>query len=176
MGIVLRQVPQSIEEIGAIARRLTHTPVFDEFGRRLRIIIERITPTRSVEQNALMWALIGDIHKQVQWMVDGEMVWLEPEEWKEVLTAGVKKAQRVAAGIEGGFVILGSRTSRMSKVEMTALIDFIQYFGTTRNVVWSRETAGQLPPIDGESRRIPDPADAPPRAALPQQNPTGASA
>ena len=175
MGIVLRQVPQDAEAIASIASRLARTPVFDEFGRRLRILIERITPTRSVEQNALMWALIGDIAKQTQWMVDGRLEWLEPEEWKEILTAGVKKAQRVAAGIEGGFVILGSRTSRMSKVEMTSLIDFIHYFGATRGVVWSRETAGQLPPIDGESRRIPDQSLAQSSASNPQQT-TGVSA
>lgn len=186
MSIVLRTIPATIEELVRLAHRLERSPLVDAFGRGLRITIERVTPIRSVQQNALMWALIGDIVNQVQWPVDGVMEWLEPEEWKEILTAGLTKTQRVASGIEGGFVMLGKRTSRMSKKEMSELLEFIFYFGANRGVAWSLDTQAKKAkeaarqrgidraPFDGEYRRLPDSSKALTAAAQPQPT-TGAT-
>lgn len=67
------------------------------------------------------------------------MVNMSPEDWKHVLSAGFKKEQRVAAGIDGGYVILGQRTSKFSKEEMSEFIELIYAFGANREppVVWS---------------------------------------
>lgn len=104
-------------------------------GQKLEIKVS--DPTRTLEQNAKLWACLSDISRQVQWPVDGKLQFLSPEDWKDVLSAGLHKEQRVAQGIAGGFVILGQRTSQMSKRQLAELIEFIQYFGADRGVEWS---------------------------------------
>lgn len=101
-------------------------------GRRVVITVGE--PTRSLESNAAMWAMLADISRQVQWPVDGRMQYLAPEEWKTILSAGLLKEQRIAQGIAGGFVMLGQRTSRMTQREMGELLDLIGAFGAEHNV------------------------------------------
>lgn len=76
-----------------------------------------------------MWANLEDIAQQVIWYG----VKLTKEEWKDVLTAALKK-QKVVPGIEGGFVIIGARTSKMTVPEMTELIELSTAFGTQQGV------------------------------------------
>ena len=76
-----------------------------------------------------MWANLEDIAQQVVWYG----VKLTKEEWKDVLTAALKK-QKVVPGIEGGFVIIGARTSKMTVPEMTELIELSTAFGTQQGV------------------------------------------
>ncbi len=64
---------------------------------------------------------------------------LSPDDWKHVMSAGLKRERRIADGIDGGFVILGQYTHKMSKAEMTELIELIQAFGAERGVKWSGE-------------------------------------
>lgn len=47
------------------------------------------------------------------------------------------KRQKVVPGIDGGFVVLGSSTSRMTVAEMTEMIDFIHSFGVQQGVEFS---------------------------------------
>lgn len=94
---------------------------------------------RSLEQNRLMWELLSDISESLQWPVDGELQWLTKEDWKVLLTAGLKREHRIAKGIWGGFVLLGTPTSRMTVEEMTELIELIIAFGTERGVIWSHD-------------------------------------
>lgn len=108
-----------------------------EVGKAARVKVEELTPTRSLDQNAKLWAVLTDIARQVPWYVDGKEQLLEKEEWKDLLTAGLKKHQRIAQGIEGGFVILGARTSRMTVGEMCELIELAQAFGAQHGVNWS---------------------------------------
>ena len=84
---------------------------------------------RSLEQNRLMWANLEDIAQQVIW----HGVKLDKQEWKDVLTAGLKK-QKIVPGIEGGFVVIGARTSKMSIAEMNELIELAIMFGTQQGV------------------------------------------
>jgi hypothetical protein len=110
---------------------------FLELGKSVKVSLSECQPTRTLEQNSKMWAVLTDIAQQVQWHVDGRLQYIEPDDWKDILTAGLKKTQRIAAGIEGGFVMLGQRTSRMTIGQMVELIEFAQYFGDSRGVVWS---------------------------------------
>jgi hypothetical protein len=110
-----------------------------EVGKSVRVTLEELQPKRSLEQNAKMWAVLTDIAHQVQWPVDGKMQYLAPEDWKDILSAGLRKSQRVAAGVEGGFVMLGQRTSRMRVGEMVELIELAHAFGAERGVVWGDE-------------------------------------
>ena len=86
-------------------------------------------PMRSLSQNRMMWANLEDIAQQVVWYG----VKLTKDEWKDVLTAALKK-QKVVPGIEGGFVVIGARTSKMTVPEMTELIELSTAFGTQQGV------------------------------------------
>lgn len=93
--------------------------------------------SRSLDQNSLLWPLLTDIARQVRWPVDGDLVLLAEEDWKDLFTAALRRNQRMARGLEGGVVMLGSRTSRMNKAEFSDLIEMIYAFGAERGVVWS---------------------------------------
>lgn len=89
--------------------------------------------TRSLEQNALLWALLTDISSQVTWY--GRK--LSPEDWKCVFTAAWSKAGVVPNLEKNGFVVLGQSTSRMSKTEFSELIEIINAFAVEQDVKWS---------------------------------------
>lgn len=116
---------------------------FLELGRSARVTVEEAKPTRSLEQNSRMWALLTDVSRQVEWPVDGKMQRLSPEDWKDIFTAALRQGQRVAQGIEGGFVMLGCRTSRMKVSEMCELQDLIEAFGAERGVEWTEPNCRQ---------------------------------
>ena len=84
---------------------------------------------RSLKQNSLMWANLEDIAQQVVWY--GQK--LDKWEWKDVLTAGLKK-QKIVPGIEGGFVVIGARTSKMTVAEMNEVIELSTMFGAQQGV------------------------------------------
>lgn len=92
--------------------------------------VEFRAPRRSNEQNALLWSLLGQISKSVDWY--GQK--LTSEDWKDVLTASLRRA-RVVPGIDAGsFVPLGMRTSQMTKHELAELIELVYAFGAERGV------------------------------------------
>jgi hypothetical protein len=99
-------------------------------GRRVTLSVAE--EKRSLPQNKLMWALLSDLSRHVVW--HGQK--LTKEEWKDMCTAALKR-QKVVPGIDGGFVVLGSSTSRMTVAEMTEMIDFIHSFGAQQGVEFS---------------------------------------
>ena len=103
------------------ARGLAAGPVVVKLGRQ----------KRSEEQSRKFWATMGDLAAQVDWY--GQK--LTKEEWRTVLTAGLRK-QKAVPGLEGGFVVLGESTARMTKGEMTELIDLAVTFGESKGVTW----------------------------------------
>lgn len=87
-------------------------------------------PTRSLEQNSALWPHLEEISEQVEWY--GRK--LSPEDWKHVFTASLKQLE-VVPNLDGtGFVALGLSTSRMSKRELSDLIELIRAFGAERGV------------------------------------------
>jgi len=84
---------------------------------------------RSAQANAKMWAMLRDLSQQVVW--HGQK--LHESDWKTVMTAALKR-YRIVPGIDGGFVMLGSSTSRMTVAEMCELIDLIEAFGAQQGV------------------------------------------
>ena len=92
--------------------------------------VVKIQPaTRSLEQNAALWGALTDVSRQVTWY--GRK--LTPEDWKHVFSASLKK-QDVVPGLHGDFVVLGISTSRMTKGEMSDLLDLIHAFGAEHGV------------------------------------------
>lgn len=89
-------------------------------------------PTRTLESNACMWAMLTEISEQVVW--HGRK--LDPQSWKNVFTAALKK-QDVVPNLDGtGFVVLGMSTSSMSKAEMSELLELIGAFGANNGVTF----------------------------------------
>ena len=93
------------------------------------VITVELSDGRTAAQNDLMWPSLREISKHVMW--HGER--LSPEDWKDVFTAALRK-QRAVPGLEGGLVFLGLHTSKMSKAEMTDLMELIFSFGVDHGV------------------------------------------
>lgn len=96
-----------------------------------RLTLELKPEKRSDAQNRRLWALLTEISRQVDWY--GQK--LTPEEWKHVFSAALAK-QKVVPGLDGGFVVLGQSTSKMTKGEMADMQELISAFGSERSVVW----------------------------------------
>ena len=97
-------------------------------------IVEIRENKRSLDQNSLMWAALTDISRQLAW--HGQK--LSPEDWKILLMAGLSQELRVVPNIEGtGFVPLGRSSSKLTKQEMTDLIELIFAFGAKHGVAFS---------------------------------------
>jgi len=94
-------------------------------------VVEIKPPTRTLKQNATLWGVLTDISKQVCWY--GNI--LSEEDWKDMLTAGLKQS-RVVPGIGGGFVVLGTRTRDMTKEEFSELLEFSYAFGAEQGVTF----------------------------------------
>lgn len=92
--------------------------------------------TRSLDQNAKLWACLTDVSRQVEWY--GQR--LTAEEWKDVFSASLRRAKVVPGLDAGSFVVLGLRTSKLTKAEFSDLIELIHAFGAERGVVWSDPT------------------------------------
>ena len=99
--------------------------------------------TRSQAQNRLMWPLLTAFSKQMQWPVNGQMVHMTPDDWKDVLTAAFRgESVRLAMGLDGGVVMLGQRTSKFTKAEFSEWIEFLYSTAAIRGValpVWESE-------------------------------------
>lgn len=92
-------------------------------------------PTRNLEQNALLWKWLTAFAEQLEWPVNGRMVRMSPEEWKDVLSAAYRReTARLAMGLDGGVVMLGLRTSQMGKREFAEFIEFLMATAADRGV------------------------------------------
>lgn len=92
-------------------------------------------PKRNLDQNAAMWVLLQAFADQLQWPVNGAMVWMSADEWKDVLSAAFRRESvRVAMGMDGGMVMLGSRTSKFSVREMSEFLEFLHATAAAREV------------------------------------------
>jgi hypothetical protein len=89
-------------------------------------------PTRNLIQNSRLWASLSEVSRQVDWHGNR----LTPEEWKDVFTAALKR-QKVVPGIDGGFVVIGARTSKMGKREFSELLELVYAFGAQHGVQFS---------------------------------------
>jgi len=91
--------------------------------------------TRTEEQNRLMWPILTAFSDQLLWPVDGEMVKMDPDEWKDVLTAAFYgETVRLARGLNGGVVMLGRRTSKFPKDKFSEWIEFLYATAADRAV------------------------------------------
>lgn len=99
-----------------------------------RLVMEVKPETRSSAQNRRLWAMLTDISNQVDWY--GRK--LSQEDWKHIFTAALSK-QDVVPGIDGGFVVLGKSTSKMTKGEMAELQTLMEAFGAEKGVKFTAQ-------------------------------------
>lgn len=87
--------------------------------------------TRTAEQNAIQWPILRDISKRFTWVVNGDRRKMTEDEWKDVLTAGFRKEQpKIAAGWDGGMVMLGQRTREFKKSGEWS--DWVEFLNSAR--------------------------------------------
>jgi len=132
--------------------------VIDEmFARQSGIRVEIKGPKRSTDQNAAMWAMLGDIAEQLLWHAEGGKRKLDTEEWKLVFLDALRREHRdqmkLVPNIDHtGFVdISGKSSSDLSHEEMRDLLTIISAFGDSQGVVWSRpepKDKRPAPPIE----------------------------
>ena len=94
-----------------------------------RLTLEIRPEKRSDAQNRRLWAMLADISAQVDWY--GHK--LTAEEWKDVFSASLKRT-KVVPGLDGGFVVCGQSTSKMTKAEMCELQELMEAFGAQNGV------------------------------------------
>lgn len=91
--------------------------------------------TRSLEQNAKLWACLHDVANQVVW--HGRK--LSSEDWKHIFSASLKK-QDVVMGIDNQIVVLGQSTSKMTVKELSDLVEIIHAFGANHDVKFGNDS------------------------------------
>lgn len=89
--------------------------------------------TRTSDQNALMWALLSDISR-----AKPEGRTLTPDVWKSLFLHSLDHAQRFEMALDGkGMVPVGFRSSRLTKQQMSDLIEMIVEYGARHGVQFS---------------------------------------
>lgn len=102
-------------------------------GHRMEVVVRQ--PPRTPEQNRQQWPILQAFSEQVMWPVNGEMVYMAPDEWKDVLTAAFKQETvRLAAGLDGGVVMLGQRTSKFKEADWPNWMAFLKATAAMRGV------------------------------------------
>lgn len=114
----------------AARQRAAHAVMSAQEG----FIVEIKEPNRSLEQNSKLWSLLHDLSVQVNWHGNK----LTEENWKDILSASLKQ-QKVVPGIDGNFVVLGQRTSKMNKKDFSELLELTYAFGAQQGVTWSEQ-------------------------------------
>jgi len=94
--------------------------------------------SRSLSQNRLLWSRLTQLAEQMTW----HGVRLSAEDFKDILTASLRKS-RVVPGIDpGSFVVVGLHTSGMDKEEMTLLLDLMSAFAAEHGIIFRDEEDG----------------------------------
>jgi hypothetical protein len=87
---------------------------------------------RSIPQNARLWAMLGEISRQVEW----HGARLSPDDWKIMFLQALGHEMRIAPNIAGdGIVSLGGRSSKLSKQEFSDLMELMSAFAAERGVI-----------------------------------------
>ena len=91
-------------------------------------------PARSTDQNAKMWAMLSDISRA---RPEGRTH--IPEVWKQIFMAALGYEVAFVMGLDNQPFPVGFKTSRLSKEQMSDLIEFIYEYGARHGVLWRDE-------------------------------------
>ena len=99
-----------------------------------RYVMEVREPRRTGDQNAKMWAMISDVSRAKP---EGRRH--TPDDWKAIFMHACGHEVQFEQGIDGRPFPTGFRSSRLSKQQMSDLIECIYEYGSRHGVQWSVE-------------------------------------
>lgn len=91
--------------------------------------------TRTTDQNKKMHAMLSDISR-----AKPRGLRHTPDIWKAIIMRECGHEVQFCHGLDGQPFPVGFRSSRLSKSQMSDLIEFMYAFGAEHGVVWSDET------------------------------------
>lgn len=94
--------------------------------------------TRSLDQNARLWAMLSDVSRAKP---EGRMH--TPEVWKNLMMHACGHAVQFELGLDGKPFPVGFRSSRLTKSEMSDLMEFVAEYGARHGVRWTDSTYGE---------------------------------
>ena len=89
---------------------------------------------RSLDQNAKLWCMLSDISRAKP---DGRMH--TPEVWKALFMKACGHAVQFETGLDGEPFPVGFRSSRLTKSQMSDMIEFVYQYGSENGIHWSDE-------------------------------------
>jgi hypothetical protein len=92
-------------------------------------------PKRTLDQNAKFWAMLSDVSRAAPLGKKHP-----PETWKALFMNACGYAVQFETGLSGEPFPIGFRSSRLTKQQMSELIEFILAWGSENGVAWSDET------------------------------------
>lgn len=99
-------------------------------GADLGAVVSVGPTNRTLDQNALLWSVLGDITEAKP---DGRD--MTAEQWKCVFMDAAGFKPKFEATLDGnGFICLGYKSSRLNKREFSDLIETIYEFGARKGV------------------------------------------
>lgn len=97
-------------------------------------IVKISAATRSDDQNAKMWAMLSDVSRSAP-----EERHHIPEVWKCIFMAALGHEVMFTMGLNNQPFPIGFKTSKLTKAQMSDLIEFIYAYGAQHNVKWSEK-------------------------------------
>lgn len=95
-------------------------------------IVHLREPTRTLEQNARFWAMLGDLSEQkpggIVETADG---------WKLLVMSAAGHECQFMQGLDGRPFPVGFRSSNLTVRQMRDLMDWMAAYGAEHSVVWS---------------------------------------
>lgn len=132
MNIVLHNAQQAPIALQAVYKQ--HIKPLLMAGHRITVSFEH--DIRTLEQNKQQWPYLAALSEQSPWDVNGQMVMISEDDWKDLLTSAFRnEVPRVAQGFNGAPpVMLGLRTSRFKKSDWPEWMEFLRYAASERGV------------------------------------------
>lgn len=91
-------------------------------------------PARTNEQNSKMWAMLSDVAR-----AKPEGRELTTDKWKALFMDAIGIPADWEPGINGGVVNVGYRSSRLTKEQMSDMIEQMYSYGAEHGVRWTDE-------------------------------------
>lgn len=95
-------------------------------------VVKISEPKRTLEQNSKLWAMLTDLSVQKP-----EGICQTPDDWKAIVMNACGFECQFVHGLDGRPFPVGFRSSRLTKAQMSDMIEFIYEYGSRQGIVWS---------------------------------------
>ena len=99
-------------------------------------VVKLSEPKRTLEQNDKMWAMLTDISKRKP-----EGICETPDTWKAIIMNACGHDCQFIQGLDGKPFPAGFRSSRLTKAQMSDMIEFMFEYGARHGIEWSEPDA-----------------------------------